>query len=141
MDEGTPLDVREHPARKLAVLLVVVVTGLLTVFFLRPSDQNVEERLGLYIGSSLRLLIRTDPGAAPDDLERLEPVVLEAIETVEGVPTARLRLEGMTSVGAPEEPAILELPLDRIVQAAVGPRRIRQVNIRTDDAPRNSGRC
>ncbi len=116
--------VEDHPARKLLLLLSIIAIGLVSVAILRPTGESTEEWLAPYIGSSLRVMIHTDPGAAPDDLEWLEPVTLMEIAPRDGVPSALLLLEEMSPAGDPGAPAELWLPLERVAEVWVGPKRV-----------------
>ena len=114
----------DHPARRLVVLGVLLALGFATVAVLRPPRRGAAEVLALYRGESVRLVVRTDPGAAPDDLEWFEPVTVVELAPRDGVPSVRLRLDGMTPLDDPAGEAHLWLPVDRVAEVWVGPKRV-----------------
>jgi hypothetical protein len=135
-DEGAPgyqelgasgrhsIPVGEHPARRLVAVLAIFALGFLAVAIFRPDAEDAAAALAPHLGQSLRLVIRTEPGAAPDDREWLEPVTLEEIAEHDGAPAARLRLEGMSPIDRPGAPARLWIPLERVLEVWIGGERI-----------------
>jgi len=121
---GDPLSPRDHPARSLVAILALLALGFLAVALLRPRDEGPEAALANRIGVSLRLVIRTEPGAAPDDRDWFEPVTPVELGEHEGAPSVRLLLEEMSPFGEPGAPAHLWIPLERILEVWAGAERV-----------------
>ena len=121
---GDPISPRDHPARSLVAIFALLALGFLAVALLRPRDEGPEAALASRLGVSLRLVIRTEPGAAPDDRDALEPVTPVELGEHEGAPSVRLILDGMSPIGEPGAPAYLWIPLERILEVWVGPERV-----------------
>lgn len=122
--EAGTISPRDHPARSLVAILAILALGGIAVVLLRPVDRGPEEALAARLGVSLRLVIRTEPGAAPDDREWLEPVTPVELADRDGARAVYLLLEGMSPVGDPGAPAHLWLPLERILEVWAGPERV-----------------
>jgi hypothetical protein len=114
----------DHPLRTFIALVAAIALGLLAVLVLRPRDEGPAAALEPRIGTSLRLVIRTEPGAAPDDREWLEPVTPVELADREGVASVHLLLDGMSPIGEPGAPAPLWIPLERVLEVWVGAERI-----------------
>lgn len=122
-EETTALAPAEHPARRLAVVLVLMVLTATAILILRSGDQDTEGSLAPYLGETARLVIHTEPGAAPDDLESFEDVTLLEIGDHDGERALRIGL-AMQPVGPTTGAAELWIPLDRIAAVWIGPLRV-----------------
>ena len=113
----------EHPARRFAVVVVLMVLTATAILFLRPGDRGAEASLAPYLGESARLVIHTEPGAAPDDLESFEDVTLLEIGDHDGERALRIGL-AMQPVGPTTGAAELWIPLHRVAAVWIGPLRV-----------------
>ena len=114
----------DHPARRLVALAMIIGLGILAVVIFRPPGRGAEESITPYLGESVQIVIHTEPGAAPDDLQRFEAVSLVEIGDYAGERAVKVRFEEMTPVHDPGGNAEIWFPLDRIAAVWVGPLRV-----------------
>ena len=126
--DGEPGDgsisIEDHPARRFVALAMVIVIGVGTVLIFRAPDRGAEAGIAPYLGETVDLVIHTEPGAAPDNLERFKDVTLLEIADEAGERSLKIRLEGMTPIHDPEGKAELWIPVDRVAAVWVGPLRV-----------------